>query len=252
MLRKIKTSIAVCTVALFTACGGGGGGGDVVVTPAYTGPSPTLNLQSAWDNLLSVNSLSNFTISGTGDSSAASGSGTLAISTLTNQTVSSTPNFGYSLPTLTNLSGAKLNYTFNLPSGAGTFDTSWLYDTNGELKRITSSAEAVIRTVESYTRFPTAVTAGDSGTILSATTYTIYAVSCGTYNADYIISSKSATALKVTMTLATRKIASYVVGCLGAPTTGTEVIEFELTSTGLRFIKDTDTDTGGSQVLTFN
>ena len=118
IVRAVKTSVLVCSVAVLTACGGGGGG-DVTVTSPLN-----FSLLSAWQDYIKKSLSQNFTI--TGD---CSGSGSNIVTPIRPATGSTQSVSGQGTP-ISYLETGTLNTFYTNCTGSGSQDRVYYYDGN--------------------------------------------------------------------------------------------------------------------------
>jgi hypothetical protein len=201
LITKTKLVCGTAILLLLSACGGGGGGGsEVSATP------PTLNLQSAWVSFKQQNGTTNYTISGTVNGASVSGSGQFIIgysSPTSLLTTNSAAPFPGPSVTQSNLSRTLLQLVSTATSSGGTVKVSsienWYYDAAGQLKVIWDVEENEQTIISDFSAFPSAVTAGNAGSMFTGTVFSRLGYTCGIRNATYTVTASTATSLTLTV-----------------------------------------------------
>jgi hypothetical protein len=165
IVRAVKTSVLVCSVAVLTACGGGGGGGGDTTTPS----SLNFSLLSAWQDHTKKSLSQNFTISGT-----CSGSGSNIVTPIRPATGTTQSVSGQGTP-ISYLETGTMNTFYTNCTGSGSQDRVVYYDGNYHPIQVAFASEPATGLfprstqqffVYSYTSsIPAVIRAGDSLTI---------------------------------------------------------------------------------------
>ena len=206
MLKNVKPLIAISALALITACGGGGGGGGATDS-GYTGPSPTFNLQAAWNTYFQTNSTKNYAITGNVNGTNVGGNGitiidfTQPVSVLIIDPASPFPGPSINLTnvgkvTIANNATIVANGSQSIISSS----TEIYAESNGTFKMIKDMDENEQTIVTAFTGLPTQATSGGGGVFYSGTVFSSLGYTCGTEIATYSIAAESSSALIVTIT----------------------------------------------------
>ena len=118
IVRAVKTSVLVCSVAVLTACGGGGGGDATTASPL------NFSLLSAWQDHTKKSLSQNFTI--TGD---CSGSGSNIVTPIRPASGLTKSLSGQGTP-ISYLETGTLSAFYSNCSGSGSEDRVTYYDSN--------------------------------------------------------------------------------------------------------------------------
>ncbi len=246
----MKHTITASIVSFLAACGGGGGGAEATV------PSPTLNLQSAWNSFKQQNGSDQYGISGSVEGISVGGTGEFIIGYQANDslTVIDTTNpFPGPSVSWTNLSRTLLEFISDISTTNGTeriyATENWYYDTTGQLKVLWNVEDLEQTIITSNTAFPTQVTAGDSGSFFTGTIYSRLGYTCGSRVATYSVTARTANALTVTVVDRSNTTQQAVGQC--STGIGESKYIFELNQNGLQLKSSVGTDNTVSGSITF-
>lgn len=189
MNTQHKTLLVSFSCALtLTACGGGGGN-----TPAPVASDASFNLQSAQRSEFVTPSVRNFSVSGTSNGFAVTGSGTETAGSVTAGTFEGTA----ALQRTITVSGSVVVNGITLPLAAST--TDWT-DTNYVPRGSASTSEYTV--IQGTPAIPTAARVGDLGTLFTATRYADSTRTglIGTMRTTYSLAADTATTALVSVT----------------------------------------------------
>jgi hypothetical protein len=189
MKNTIKILLATASVALMTACGGGGGGGSA--TPVES--TSTFPLFTIHVNTLQASS-NNFTVSGTVNGTAVTGSGTATRGSLSAGTFEGATQQQRTIAVTGSIS-ANGQVVPLISSGIDWYDSNYLPlgNTGGE-DYVVVTGTAVI---------PTSVPVNDAGTVYTATRWSNSSktFSRGTEVISYVVEADTATSALLTLML---------------------------------------------------
>lgn len=257
MFKSTKLIIYLNFLLLTTACGGGGGGGNGSADVGYTGPSPTLNLQAAWNTYYQTNSTKNYAITGNINGTNVGGNGitvinfTQPVSVLTIDPASPFPGPSINLTNVGKVTIAS-NATVLVNGSQSVVSSSQeIYaESNGTFKMLRNVDDNEQTIVTSFTSLPSQATSGDGGVFYSGTIFSRLGYTCGTESATYSIAAESSSALIVTTTFSLKTTNQQVGQC--TTQTSTTQHKYRLTASGLALVSQTgSTSTPPIGSLTF-
>lgn len=232
MLKMIKTLAAVGALSLMTACGGGGGGG----AAAPVASTDTFPLTTILANSLQSSS-NTYTISGTSNGAAVTGSGTV-----TRGSVSAGTFEGVAAQQRTTT--ATGSFTVNGTSYAlNNSATDW-FDSNNVPVGESGGTDYVV--VTGTPTIPATVRVNDTGTLYTANRYSNSSKSYlrGTVTVTYVVEADTATTALLTL-ISTEKDNFNT-------TTSTSSTQVRITPAGaLTRIKETSVEGSTSLVITY-
>jgi hypothetical protein len=176
---KTTKLLALCLSAVLTACGGGGGGSTPVASVQ------AFNLKATYVNDMQSTSSKNFTISGTINGIAASGSGTVTSGALQSSTFEGTS----ALVQTTTVTGTVIANGQNIPYGSA---SQAYYDSNYNYLGANGSEYSV---VTSFAALPTAARVNDTGVFVELVNYpsSLKSYSTGTTVISYSLTADTET-----------------------------------------------------------
>ena len=213
MLKNIKPLIALSALVLITACGGGGDGG----TAAPVASSETFSIKAVRINGLLSPSSNKFTISGTLNGAAVTGSGSVTSSNLSAGTFEG-------LPALQRTTTATGSYVANgVTYPLNSLSITWV-DSNYEPKGSSNRSEYGV--ITGTPSIPTKAKINDSGTLFTFKRYTnsTKAVLLGTKTVSYVMEADTASTALLTI-ISVEKNTSNI-------TTSTNSDQLRITPTG--------------------
>lgn len=252
MINKIKLLTSISVVVFLTACGGGGSGGEV------SSPPPTLNLQSAWTTFKQQSGTVNYTISGNVNGANVGGSGQFIIGyQAQNSFLTINPSAPFPGPSITqaNLSRTLLEFVSTAVSSGGTakvYSTeNWYYDAAGQLKVIWNVEDNEQTIISNFSAFPSAVTAGNAGSMFTGTVFSRLGYTCGIRNATYAVTSSTATSLTITVSDTSNTTQQAIGQCSTSKSVTTYVFQLSGNTLTLKSVSGTDSSATGLITYTF-
>jgi hypothetical protein len=251
MINKIKLLTATAVLSLLSACGGGGGS-------EVSSPPPTLNLQSAWTTFRQQNGTTNYTISGAVNGASVSGTGQFIIGYSPSTSLLTTNPAGpFPGPSITqsNLSRTLLQLVSTATSSGGTVKVSsienWYYDAAGQLKVIWDVEENEQTIISDFSAFPSAVTAGNAGSMFTGTVFSRLGYTCGIRNATYAVTASTATSLTITVNDTSNTTQRAIGQCTTSKSVTTYVFQLSGNTLTLKSVSGTDSSATGTITYTF-
>lgn len=233
MLKIIKTVGALSVLALLTACGGGGDGGAAAVVAS----TESFPLRTVYTNTLTSSSSSNYTLSGTVNGVAVTGSGTVTYGNLSGGTFEGAA----ALQRTTTGTGSFVanGTTFPLNSSS----TDWV-DSNYVPKGESGGDDYVV--ITGTPTIPTTVRVNDTGPLYTANRYadSTKAVLRGTSTATYVVEADTASTALVTLIIEEKNNSNI--------TTSTSSVQLRITPAGaFTRVKETYLEDSSTLTITF-
>lgn len=232
-MKLFKYALAAASVALITACGGGGGGGSA----APVASTASFPLFTAYTNTLQATS-NTFTISGTVNGVAITGSGTTTRGALSAGTFEGSS----ALQRTTTATGSFSGNGQTIPLNSSGVD--W-YSSNYAPLGNSGGTDYVV--VTGTASIPATVKVNDTGTLYTAKRYSNSAKTSlrGTETATYVVEADTETTALVTMILTEKDNSNNL--------TSTSSQQFRITTTGnFTRIKESVVDLENKSVLNLN
>ena len=232
MINKIKFLTATAVLSLLSACGGGGGSvsGPVASTESF-------NLKTVWANTLTSSSSNNYTISGTVNGVAVSGSGTVTRGNLSAGTFEGLP----AQQRTTTATGSVVVNGVTVPLNTSSID--WV-DSNYLPKGESGGEDYVV--VTGTPTIPTIARINDTGTLYTANRYSssTKADLRGASRATYVVEVDTSSTALVTLIIEERNTSNV--------TTSTSSAQFRITPSGtFTRIKETLVEGNSTLIVTY-